>query len=1448
MSQSLSKLHGNRPGVMAALFTMLLLIAGCGGSSKTPTPTPTFTPAAGSYSATQSVTVADSTQNAVLYCTNDGSVPTASSPQCANPIKVSQSQTLNVIAIAPGMNPSAVATAQYTIGSTPATPTVTGIGPATGPTTGGTSVTIIGTNFTGVTSVNFGAVAATSFVLNSAGTITATAPAGAVGAVNVTVVTSAGTSATNNADLFTYTVPPTPSITSITPNSGMPGSQVAILGTNFGTSQGTSTVTFNNVSAGAASQWTPTYIVVNVPVGASTGNVVVTVGGVPSAGVPFTVVSSAPTITSLSQTSATAGSQGFTLTINGTNFVSGATAIWSGTALTTTFVNPTQLQAAIPASLIATGGTASITVNDSGGTSSGVTFTINPGVPTITSLSPTSATAGGAAFGLTVTGTNFVSGAAVNWNGQALTTTFLNATQLTAAVPASQITTAGTATITVTDSGGASSGATFTINPGVPTITSISPTSATAGGAGFTLTVNGTNFVSGAAVNWNGTVLSTTLVSSTQLIATVPASLIATAGTETITVTDSGGTSVGTAFTVSPPGTPTITSLSQISATAGGAGFTLTVTGTNFISGATVNWNGTALSTTVESPTELQAAVPASLIATAGTATITVTNSTGTSVGTAFTVNVPAPAITGLSPAIGTPAGGTSVTITGTSFTGATAVNFGSTAAASFTVNSDTSITAVSPAGTGTVDIAVVTPAGTSATVTADQYTFALTISGFVVSGPSGGTPITDAMVQLYAAGTSGYGSAGTPIGSSVSSDHTTGAFSGITYDCSTLTAPGDQLYLTATGNTGVVLMAALGSCSAVSTSISTVTINEATTIASAYALSGFATFSSSGGGVTIGAPATGTSCNAAAGWKSSGPATCNYIGLSNAFATVSNLVDLPSGTALNVTPAYKSNSVAGFNTSIVPQARIHALANALASCANPTTGSGANCGSLFGDATVGTSVPTDTLQAALNIAQHPGTSASQIAGLAAANASFPSALTSTQLSALTDWSLPIIYQGAGIGNTTTQPTGMAIDGAGNIWITAEKPSTLPTGNGTETGGLVAVFSNQGAPLSPSATSASSTAGYMSGIVNPQAIAIDQNGFAWIGNYASQGSTAGSITVLDKTGTPQYGTSTPYTPPLMTIPSQYGIAVDAGNNVWISSNVTGGRGDAACGGTTLSGPWGGSILGLKGSGNAVSGNGIVADYFGDNSSCPTYLAIDGNNNLWTWDNGNTQLINSTSQDVNAISLSLFSTNDGSLTGGPYNNFYPLSGSSNMAIDSSGNGWFLANLVVGGSTAQGIGMMPSIGGFTDQSVLNPAGPLGGSLTDPYNPTVFSNPTSSFGSSLAVDGAGQVWAAGGSPSANSWGLYAINKSDTGLLSPAGGYIGFDGSGLTPIDVRLYNGGTAVDSSGNVWIVSRAVSYPGQISQGGELTEYVGIGVPAPTPLVSGLINGNTPAAKP
>src|SRR5213078_719834 len=96
-----------------------------------------------------------------------------------------------------------------------------------------------------------------------------------------------------------FTVAATPSITSLSLTSGAVGASVTITGTNFGATQGTSsTVKFNGTSATPTS-WSATSIVVPVPSGATTGNVVVTVGGVASNGVSFTVTVPAPTITSL---------------------------------------------------------------------------------------------------------------------------------------------------------------------------------------------------------------------------------------------------------------------------------------------------------------------------------------------------------------------------------------------------------------------------------------------------------------------------------------------------------------------------------------------------------------------------------------------------------------------------------------------------------------------------------------------------------------------------------------------------------------------------------------------------------------------------------------------------------------------------------------------------------------------------------------------------------------------------------------------------------------------------------------------------------------------------------------------------------------------------------------------------------------------------------------------
>ena len=86
-----------------------------------------------------------------------------------------------------------------------------------------------------------------------------------------------------------------------------------------------------------------------------------------------------------------------------------------------------------------------------------------------------------------------------------------------------------------------------------PMLTSLTPASATSGGASFTMTINGMNFTPSSAAKWNATQLTTIYISDTELTAAVPASLIASAGGSSITVTTEGGVSSGISFIIDPP-------------------------------------------------------------------------------------------------------------------------------------------------------------------------------------------------------------------------------------------------------------------------------------------------------------------------------------------------------------------------------------------------------------------------------------------------------------------------------------------------------------------------------------------------------------------------------------------------------------------------------------------------------------------------------------------------------------------------------------------------------------------------------------------------------------------------------------------------------------------------------------------------------------------------------
>lgn len=252
-----------------------------------------------------------------------------------------------------------------------------------------------------------------------------------------------------------------------------------------------------------------------------------------------------------------------------------------------------------------------------------------------------------------------------------------------------------------------------------PTISGVTPYAAGRTSGGTSFTISGTN-LSGATVTIGGAAATLTNNTATTISGTAPAGV---AGVTTLAVTTAGGTA-STGYTYAD--TPTITSVSPAQGPVGG-NTTVVITGTGFvgvISPSSVRFGSVnAASYTVNSSTQITAITPAAGYA--STQRVIVVGVGGVSANTAaaqFTY-VATPTVTAISPGSGPEAGGSAVVITGTDFTGATAVSFGATPA-SFTVVSATQITATVPAGTGTVDVRVTTAGGTSVTSPADQFTY----------------------------------------------------------------------------------------------------------------------------------------------------------------------------------------------------------------------------------------------------------------------------------------------------------------------------------------------------------------------------------------------------------------------------------------------------------------------------------------------------------------------------------------------------------------------------------------------------------------------------------------------------------------------------------------------------------------------------------------------------
>ncbi len=389
--------------------------------------------------------------------------------------------------------------------------------------------------------------------------------------------------------------------------------------------------------------------------------------------------------------------------------------------------------------------------------------------PTVTNLSTTSGSTGGGTS-LTITGTNFIGVSAVKFGSiYATSFTVTDSDHITVVDPPQSAGTVDVTVVTPAGTSATSSADQFTYTTASdPTVTGLSTSS------GYTVddtsvTLTGTNFTGASAVEF-GTAEATyfEVVSSTEIIADAPTS--ATTGTENITVTTPSGTSATSSyneFTYDAVPDPTVTALSFSAGTTAG-GVPVTITGTVFTNANLVDFGGTpGTGLVINSDTSLTVTPPAEY---AGTVDITVTSPGGTSADSSadqYTyLASAAPVVTGLGTSSGGSAGGTTVTISGSGFSSAYNVYFGTVEASNFVVNNDDTITAISPSqAAGTVDVTVVSYNGNSTVSSADEFSYstgsAPTVTGLSVSSGStnGTTSVTITGTGFTAAQSVSFGS-----------------------------------------------------------------------------------------------------------------------------------------------------------------------------------------------------------------------------------------------------------------------------------------------------------------------------------------------------------------------------------------------------------------------------------------------------------------------------------------------------------------------------------------------------------------------------------------------------------------------------------------------------------------------------------------------------------------
>ncbi|MDR3502850.1 MAG: IPT/TIG domain-containing protein, partial [Legionella sp.] len=576
-------------------------------------------------------------------------------------------------------------------------PDITSITPNIGSVAGNTTTTITGTNLNAITSVSFGGVPASSFVVNSSTSITAVTPAYSGGALAVNVLVSDGTSNATLVNGFTYQLG-TPSISTISPNQGSTSGGTTITVTGSGFATGT-TITIGGIPATNITVINPTTLMATIPayvsgplvkdVQVNNGEGIFTLAG------GFTYIASTPELSSLTPTNgSTAG--GTTITLSGSGFVAGTTVTLGGTSATDVhIIDATTLTAVTPAHA---SGIVDVVVNNGVGSATlSAAYTYLANAPTLTAINPTTGSVAGG-VSVTLTGTGLTGMTGVSFAGVLATSVVVvNDTTMTAVVPAYVSGPLVIDVIVSNNSSNATLVSGFTYQAGPPTLGSISPNTSSVAG-GVTATIHGTNFVPGTTVTIGG-VASTNInvINATTATLTIPAYVSGPLIKNVVVNNGVGSATLVGGFTYTA-NAPTLSSISPITGSITG-GTLVTLTGTDFTPGTTVTFGGVAATNVnVSSANTLTAVTPAYV---SGALTVDVMVNNGVSNATlshAFTYQAIAPALTSITPNSDSVAGGATITVSGSGFVPTTTLTIGGIAAANIHVSNVTTLTATVPA------------------------------------------------------------------------------------------------------------------------------------------------------------------------------------------------------------------------------------------------------------------------------------------------------------------------------------------------------------------------------------------------------------------------------------------------------------------------------------------------------------------------------------------------------------------------------------------------------------------------------------------------------------------------------------------------------------------------------------------------------------------------------